>query len=106
MHTQLTKRPQDQLQTATPQHAHAPVLARSRGYLSPQPLTGNHTVLRHLDSPRIQAKLNVSQPSDVYEQEADWIAEQVMNMGEFGVEPSASARNQGRPDALQRKCVC
>ncbi|MDE3228337.1 MAG: hypothetical protein KGO05_00530, partial [Chloroflexota bacterium] len=35
-------------------------------------LTGNQAV-QHL----IQTKLEISQPGDVYEQEADWVAEQV-----------------------------
>lgn len=45
--------------------------------------------------PGIQAKLAISQPNDLYEQEADRMAEQVMRM------PASPA-----PTQLQRKCAC
>jgi len=40
---------------------------------------GNHYVQRIVG---IQRKLRVSEPGDIYEQEADWVAEQVMRMPE------------------------
>jgi hypothetical protein len=36
----------------------------------------------HTCPPRIQTKLNISQPGDKYEQEADWVAERVTRMPE------------------------
>jgi hypothetical protein len=35
---------------------------------------------------RIQAKLKIGQPNDIYEQEADRVAEQVMRMPEPGIQ--------------------
>src|SRR5260370_30101374 len=43
-----------------------------------QRAVGNQAVQRMINSGRLQAKLNVNQPGDVYEQEADQAAEQVM----------------------------
>lgn len=46
----------------------------------PQRNTDNQAVQRSIKSGALQAKLRVSQPNDIYEQEADRIAEQVMRM--------------------------
>jgi hypothetical protein len=35
----------------------------------------------------IQAKLRIGQPNDIYEQEADRVAEQVMRMTEPAIQP-------------------
>ncbi|CAG0953429.1 hypothetical protein METP3_00349 [Methanosarcinales archaeon] len=43
---------------------------------------GNHAVSRMIESGELQAKLRIGQPGDVYEQEADRVAEQVMRMPE------------------------
>jgi hypothetical protein len=61
-----------------------------------QSTVGNHAAGRFL-----QTKVNVNQPGDKYEQEADRIAEQVIRMSEpLPVKPSA-----GSPPNLQRKCA-
>lgn len=41
---------------------------------------GNQAVQRLFKSGILQAKLRIGQPNDIYEQEADRVAEQVMNM--------------------------
>src|SRR5215475_14002390 len=105
MRNQLTKRPQGQLQNATPQHSNTSVLASSLGHPSPHLLMGNHTVLRQLSSSRLQAKLTVSHP-DMYEQEADRVVEQVMRMPEPAVGAVAESVNIGTTSSLQRKCSC
>jgi hypothetical protein len=52
---------------------------------------------------RPQAKLTVGEPGDKYEQEADWMANQVMRMV---VPDQLNAPNvQSRKDFLQRKCT-
>jgi len=56
-----------------------------------QQTIGNRAVQRLLRSRTIQAKLAVSQPGDVYEQEADRIAEQVMRMPDPAIQRSCSA---------------
>ena len=55
-----------------------------------QQTIGNQSVQRLLCSGRLQAKLTISQPGDIYEQEADRVADQVM--------ASASV------PSIQRKC--
>jgi hypothetical protein len=48
-------------------------------------------VQRLLRSRTIQAKLSISRPSDIYEREADWMAEQAMRMPEPVIERTCSA---------------
>jgi len=48
---------------------------------------GNQAVQRLLRSGSIQAKLTVGEPDDMYEQEADRVADQVMRMPDSSVEP-------------------
>jgi predicted secreted Zn-dependent protease len=50
--------------------------------LSLQRTIGNQAVQRLFNSGVIQAKLKIGQPNDIYEQEADRVAEQVMRMPE------------------------
>ena len=53
----------------------------------------------------IQAKLQISQPGDEYEQEADHMAEQVMRMRDPAVAEVAVSRNLPTVSRLQRKCA-
>ena len=46
---------------------------------------GNQAVSRLIRSGALQAKLKIGQPGDVYEQEADRVADAVMRMPEPGV---------------------
>lgn len=50
------------------------------GLLGFQPAPGNLAMQRLLRSGQVQAKLTINQPGDIYEQEADRIAAQVMRM--------------------------
>ncbi|MGB8217852.1 MAG: DUF4157 domain-containing protein [Candidatus Methanoperedens sp.] len=63
---------------------------------------GNQAIQRLIKSGTIQAKLRIGQPGDVYEHEADRVAEQVMSMPE----PSAKERKNcsGQTTSIQRKC--
>ena len=47
---------------------------------------GNQAVQRMVRSGALQAKLRIGQPGDVYEQEADRVADEVMRMPEPGVQ--------------------
>ncbi len=47
-----------------------------------QKTAGNQAVQRLIKSGALQAKLKIGQPNDIYEQEADRVAEQVMSMPE------------------------
>ena len=55
--------------------------------LSFQRTIGNQTVQRLFKSGVIQAKLKIGQPNDIYEQEADRVAEQVMRMPVPSIQP-------------------
>ena len=50
-----------------------------------QRTAGNQAVLRLMRSGALQAKLRIGQPGDMYEQEADRVADAVIRMPEPGV---------------------
>jgi hypothetical protein len=63
-----------------------------------QQTVGNRAVQRLLRSRAIQAKLSISRPDDVYEQEADRVAEHVMRMPESTLQRTcASCATGGAP---------
>src|SRR3981081_2487283 len=100
-HQPLTKnnQPDRQLQTtccANPTSGTNELLERFRQV---QRTVGNKA-LGHL----IQAKLEISQPGDVPEQEADRVADQVMRMPDLRSAPNALAIHELRAAPLQRKC--
>src|SRR5262245_7813654 len=70
-----------------------PLLARAplHPILYLQQIAGNQAVQRLLRSRIIQAKLSVSEPRDIYEREADLMAEQVMRMPKPVIERSCPA---------------
>jgi len=49
---------------------------------------GNRAVQRLFATGVIQAKLKIGRPGDIYEQEADRVAEQVMSMPEPALQPT------------------
>jgi len=51
-----------------------------------QRTAGNQAVLRLMRSGALQAKLRIGQPGEVYEQEADRVADAVMRMPQPGVQ--------------------
>jgi hypothetical protein len=51
---------------------------------------GNQGVAQLYRSGFLQAKLRIGQPNDVYEQEADRVAEQVVRMPEPTIQPNPS----------------
>jgi len=69
--------------------------------LSLQRTIGNQAVQRLFKSGVIQAKLRIGQPNDIYEQEADRVAEQVMSMPEQPVERQPEEELQTKPLAGQ-----
>ncbi len=71
-----------------------------------RPNWGNQVMQRLLRAREIQAKLTVNEPGDVYEQEADRIAESVMRMSNPGLRAPA-APFAGRPSvqSVQRMCT-
>jgi hypothetical protein len=66
------------------ERSHSPDQSRNATsrILSLQQTAGNRTVQRMLKSGILQAKLRIGQPNDVYEREADRVAERVMRMPE------------------------
>src|SRR6185369_16526611 len=68
-----------------------------------QSAVGSHAMRRLIDSPLIQTKLEVSQPGDPSEEEADRVADTVMRMPEPTIarHPLVSSRSTPLP---QRAC--
>lgn len=66
---------------------------------------GNQAVQRLFKSGVIQAKLKIGQPNDIYEQEADRVAEQVMRMTENTVVSGqrSAVGSQKKDESVQRK---
>ncbi len=101
-HQQITRANQNERQresvAATKQNR--PVSAPLHPHLYLPRMLGNQAYGR-----LIQAKLTVNQPGDIYEQEADRVAEQVMRMpvnGMTGFQPVSEGEQSPR---LQRKCA-
>ena len=63
---------------------------------------GNQAVQRMVRSGALQAKLRVGQPGDVYEQEADRVADAVMRMPETGVQRQVEPEEE-EEETLQTK---
>jgi len=63
---------------------------------------GNHAVQRLIKSGTLQAKLKIGQPWDVYEQEADRVADAVMQMPEPGVQRQVEPEEE-EEEMLQAK---
>jgi hypothetical protein len=58
-----------------------------------QQTVGNRAVQRLLLSRTILAKLSISEPGDIYEQEADRVAEQVMRMPAPALQRTCASRS-------------
>lgn len=56
---------------------------------------GNQAVQRLFKAGMIQAKLKIGPPNDIYEQEADRVADQVMRMSDEAVSGQPSAVSEG-----------
>ncbi len=65
---------------------------------------GNQAVGRLLKSGAIQAKLTIGQPGDIYEQEADRVAEQVMRMPAPDATEKTVISGQTQLPHIQRMC--
>ncbi len=91
--------------SASPQES-APPAGYSQRISNLQRIVGNQAILRTISRSQqaIQTKLAVNQPGDVYEQEADRVADQVMRMtAPVAVQRQCAACAQ--EDKLQRKCA-
>ena len=67
-----------------------------------QRTVGNQAVSRLMKSGALQAKLRIRQPGDVYEQEADRVADAVMRMPEPGVQRQVEPEEE-EEETLQSK---
>jgi hypothetical protein len=85
---------------------------RNQTFLQMQQTFGNHYVQRMVEKSknssqepgtRIQAKLKIGQPNDIYEREADRIADQVMRMPE--PQESLVQRNSTCPECLEEEKI-
>jgi outer membrane protein OmpA-like peptidoglycan-associated protein len=74
---------------------------RASALLALQQTHGNRYVQRVIAG--IQAKLKVGQPGDIYEQEADRVADAVMRMPELGVQRQVEPEEEEEEELLQTK---
>ena len=68
-----------------------------------QRTVGNQAVSRLMRSGALQAKLRIGQPGDMYEQEADRVADAVMRMLELGVQRQLESEEE--EEELQAKAT-
>ena len=78
-------------QKAAPSHLKT---SSAEHILNLQRSIGNQAVQRMLNASVIQAKLKIGQPNDIYEQEDDRVAEQVMSMKEPRVQQQSLGEEQ------------
>ena len=102
----LTKAPEAKSENAVSQ-IHKPQSLQSMNssverILFLQRTVGNQVVQRMLNAGVNQAKLKIGEPRDIYEQEADWVAEQVMQMQETTALANEFAIRRGRSSTIQR----
>ena len=100
------KRPKGKSQSRIPQIYRKKDHSKSMNFpvdriLFLQRTAGNQAVQRLIKSGALQAKLRIGQPGDTYEQEADWVAEQVMRMRE----PQAVSNDTPFIHSIQRTCL-
>lgn len=70
-----------------------------------QQTIGNQAIQRLIQSRNLQAKLSISHPGDIYEQEADRVAEHVMRMPQR-IPEDAEYEKAAEGTIVQRKCAC
>ena len=68
-----------------------------------QRTAGNQAVSGLMKSGALQAKLRIGQPGDVYEQEADRVADAVMQMPEPGVQRQDEPEEEEEEETLQAR---
>ncbi len=70
-----------------------------------QRTVGNQAVQGLLKSGVIQAKLSIGRPGDIYEQEVDRVAEQVMRMPDLSESQSKRVSEDNKFPSIQRMCT-
>jgi hypothetical protein len=70
----------------------------------PGPLSG-HRPFSSKHSLFLQPRLTIGQPNDKYEQEADWVADEVMRMPEPGVQRQVEPEEEEEEELVQPKLV-
>jgi len=86
-------------------------MPQTDGFLQRKCACGNHTIAggecQECSKNRqfgLQTKLRVNEPGDVYEQEADWVAKQVMQIPDGASSPPALSFTSAVASHAQRKC--
>ena len=73
-------------------------------FLQLQRQLGNQSVQRLLKTTAVQAKLTIGHPNDVYEQEADRVADEIMRMPEPDIVSAGAEIAPNSPPRIQRLC--
>jgi len=99
--------------TAAPRRDFSASVPKPTITIQPSPLQhyrdiGNQAVQRMLETRVIQAKLTIGQPNDIYEQEADRVADQVMSMPEGSLVNGhlSLGKREKESSLVQRKSSC
>src|ERR1700675_3856157 len=98
------------LQSESPQVGRVRDSATHNRGPKPRPLIGNQAALQALSAGRrprgvLQAKLAINEPGDVFEQEADRVADSVMRMPAAGTFADGIVEG-GSSGQVQRACAC
>ncbi len=80
----------------------SPQLRSSKLHVS---AVGNQAIQRSFHGRVLQTKLTINQPGDMFEQEADRVADTVMRMADLTTPPEPPMPNKP-PSGLQRACSC
>jgi hypothetical protein len=91
--TPIVKRSNSSLAIQRKKPSH-PLKSPSDRILFLQRTIGNQAVQRLIKSRTLQAKLRIGQPGDIYEQEADRVADAVMRMPEPGVQQQVEPKEK------------
>jgi hypothetical protein len=79
-------------------------LANKNSMLELQQTIGNQAVKQLVASRKIQTKLSINNPSDIYELEADRVAEQVMDTSKFPAAATPIVPTRRIDEEINRKC--
>src|SRR5713226_10641085 len=70
-----------------------------------QQALGNRAVLHMLGAQRVQTKLRIGPPGDVFEQEADHVAHSVVSTSRTGMTEATGSLHPAPAGGIQRKCA-
>src|SRR4051812_47118778 len=104
MHEQSRVQGRPLISHAKPDRSVARPVGLRDSLVSTEQASGNQAMQRLLRTGAIQAKLTVGKPGDIYEQEADRVAEQVIQIPEPATAAATEVSRQSPDFRVQRMC--